>query len=35
MIDGIVPATPARLEAVAESLRKARDAVEALREVND
>ncbi len=35
MADGIVPATPERLEAVAESLRKARDAVEALRDVRD
>jgi hypothetical protein len=32
MADGIVPATPERLEAVAQSLRKARDTIEALRE---
>ncbi|HTX55715.1 MAG TPA: hypothetical protein VMD47_01290 [Candidatus Acidoferrales bacterium] len=31
MADGIVPVTPERLEAVAESLRKACDAVETLR----
>jgi len=32
MADGIVPATPERLEAVAQSLRRARDLLAQLRE---
>ncbi|MGB6985968.1 MAG: hypothetical protein WBD74_08375 [Candidatus Aquilonibacter sp.] len=35
MADGIVPVTPERLEAVAESLRKACDVLEQLRTAKD